>query len=75
MSSILDEARLEIQDENRKEQVKSLKFYLQRIDQTNKELEIAIDYIARDKKVVSNIESMTVEEFSKSIYYKEGRVR
>ncbi len=75
MLSVLEEARIEILEGYRDEQVKSLKYYLKRIDQANRQLAKDIGYIARDKETVIKIEHMTVEEFRKSTYYGEGTVR
>ncbi len=71
MISVLEEARIEILEGYRDEQVKSLKYYLQRIHIANRQLVKDIEYIARDKETVNKIERMSVEEFSKSTYYKE----
>lgn len=66
MLNVLDKARIEVIEGYRNDQVKSLKYYLRRVDQYKRQL-------AEDVETIGNIEKMTVEEFSKSIYYREIR--
>ncbi len=70
MFSVREKAEVEIREGYRDAQVKSLKYYLQRINRAKRRITRENVMLAEDKKTVREIENMTVEEFSESTHYR-----